>query len=162
MRTVVLIITAGFVVMILVGCLEDISTGYNDLTEGWFVEDTALAATIAEIDAVSKLHSDSGKFEGFKVIAAREELRSKAQVHLVKPVYEGLYSELDAEEVLLVLINNPGFSCDAKLAVLRRLDNFSSESGRMRILKAINERGPCADDNEDIEIEVEEQEEIIK
>jgi len=125
----------------LAGCLEDISTGYNDLTKGWFVEDTPLAATIAEIDAVVKLRSDSGKYEGFKAIAGRETLRTQAQVHLVKPVFSSLYSESDKADVLVTLINNSSFSCAAKLAILRRLDNLSSESGKMAILKAINERG---------------------
>ena len=91
MKTIVLTVGAIFAVLISGGCLEDISTGYNDLTEGWFVEDTALAATIAEIDAVGKLHSDSGKYEGFKAIAGREPLRAEAQVHLVKPVFSSQF-----------------------------------------------------------------------
>ena len=153
MRTIVLAVGAIFVVLISGGCLEDISTGYNDLTEGWFVGDTALAATIAEIDAVGKLHSDSGKYEGFKAIAGREPLRAEAQVHLVKPVFKSLYSESDAEDVLVTLIDNPSFSCAAKLAILRRLDNLSSESGKMAILKAINERGECLGGSEEIEVE---------
>jgi len=154
MRTFALVVSVSFV-MILAGCLEDIGTAYNDLTKGWIVEDTALAATIAEIDAVSRLHSDSAKFEGFKAIAAREGLRAEAQAHLVKPVYESLYSDSDAEEVLLTLINNPGFSNAAKLAILTHLDKLASEKSRIRVVKAINERGPCADDNEQIEIEIE-------
>ena len=149
-----------FVVLTLAGCLEDISTGYNDLTKEWFAEDTPLAATIAEIDAVSRLHSDSGKYEGFKAIAGREPLRTEAQVHLVKPIFKSLYSESDKADVLVTLINNSSFSCACKLAILRRLDNLSSEDGKMTILKAINERGPCAGDGKEIEIEEENEEEI--
>ncbi len=160
MRAIFLFAGIGFAALISGGCLEDIGAGYNDLTEGWFVEDTALAATIAEIDAVSKLHSDSGKYEGFKTIAGREPLRAEAQVHLVKPVFKSLYFESDAEDVLVTLINNPSFSCACKLAILRRLDNLSSESGKMAILKAINERGECAGENEKIEIEIEIEEKI--
>jgi len=156
MRAIILFGGIGFATLILGGCLEDVGAGYNDLTEGWFVEDTPLAATIAEIDAVSKLHSDSGKYEGFKVIAGREPLRSEAQVHLVKPVFKSLYSESDKKDVLATLINNSSFSCACKLAILRRLDNLSSEGGKMAILKAINERGPCAGDSEEVEIEIEE------
>lgn len=154
MRTFVLVISVGFVT-ILAGCLEDIGTAYNDLTKGWFVEDTPLAATIAEIDAVSRLRSDSAKFEGFKAIAAREGLTTEAQAHLVKPVYESLYSDSDSEAVLLMLINNPGFSSAAKLAILKHLDKFASEKSRIRVVRAINDRGPCADDNKEIEIEIE-------
>ena len=153
MRAIILFAWICLAVLMLGGCLEDIGAGYNDLTEGWFVEDTELAATIAEIDAVSKLHSDSGKYEGFKTIAGREPLRSEAQVYLVKPVFKNLYSESDKEDVLVTLINNSSFSCACKLAILRRLDNLSSESGKVAILKAINERGPCAGDSEEIEIE---------
>ena len=155
MKTIVLTVGAIFAVLISGGCLENISTGYNDLTEGWFVEDTALAATIAEIDAVGKLHSDSGKYEGFKAIAGREPLRAEAQVHLVKPVFSSLYSESDAEDVLVALIENQSFSCAAKLAILRRLDSLSSESSKMTILKAINERRECAGQSEEIEVEIE-------
>ena len=126
------------------------------------MEDTALAATIAEIDAVGKLHSDSGKYEGFKAIARRNPLRTEAQVHLVKPVFSSLYSESDAEDVLVTLIDNPSFSCAAKLAILRRLDSLSSESSKMTILKAINERRECAGQNEQIEIEIEVEEKIAK
>jgi len=153
MRAIILFAWICLAVLMLGGCLEDIGAGYNDLTEGWFVEDTELAATIAEIDAVSKLHSDSGKYEGFKTIAGREPLRSEAQVYLVKPVFKNLYSESDKEDVLVTLINNSSFSCACKLAILRRLDKLSSEGGKMAILKAINERGPCAGDSEEIEIE---------
>jgi len=160
-RTFILVVSVSFV-MISAGCLEDIGTAYDDLTKGWFVEDTALAATIAEIDAVSKLRSDSAKFEGFKAIAAREGLRAEAQAHLVKPVYESLYSDSDSEEVLLTLINNPGFSSAAKLTILTHLDKLASEKSRIRVVKAINERGPCADDNEQIEIEVREKQECTK
>jgi hypothetical protein len=159
MRTFALAVGAIFAVLISGGCLEDISAGYNDLTEGWFVEDTALAATIAEIDAVGNLRSDSGKYEGFRAIAAREALRTEAQVHLVKPVFNSLYSESDTEDVLVTLIDNPGFSCTAKLAILRRLNSLSSESSKMTILKAINERGECAGQSEQIEIEIEIEEE---
>ena len=155
MRTLALAVGACLAVLMSGGCLEDISTGYNDLTEGWFVEDTALAATIAEIDAVGKLHSDSGKYEGFKAIAGREPLRAEAQVHLVKPVFSSLYSESDAEDVLVALIENQSFSCAAKLAILRRLDSLSSESSKMTILKAINERRECAGQSEEIEVEIE-------
>lgn len=160
MRAFFLFAGICLVVLMLGGCLEDISTGYNDLTEGLFVEDTSLAATIAEIDAVAKLRSDSGKYEGFKAIAGREPLRSEAQVHLVKPVFKSLYSEPDKADVLVTLINNSNFSCACKLAILRRLDNLSSEGGKMAILKTINERGSCADESEEIEIEVEIEEEI--
>lgn len=160
MRAIILFAGICLAVLMLGGCLEDISAGYNDLTEGWFVEDTGLAATIAEIDAVGKLHSDSGKYEGFKAIAGRQPLRSEAQVHLVKPVFKSLYSESDKEDVLVTLIDNPSFSCAAKLAILRRLDNLSSQGSKMAILKAINERGPCAGESEDIEIQVELEEEI--
>lgn len=160
MRAIILFGGIGFAALILGGCLEDIGAGYNDLTEGWFVEDTELAATIAEIDAVSKLHSDSGKYEGFKAIAGRESLRAEAQVHLVKPVFSSLYSESDKEDVLMTLINNPSFSCAAKLAIVRRLDNLSSEGSKMAILKAINKRGECAGGSEEIEIEIEIEEKI--
>lgn len=162
MRTIVLAVGAIFAVLISGGCLEDIGAGYNDLTEGWFVEDTELAATIAEIDAVGKLHSDSGKYEGFKAIAGREPLRAEAQVHLVKPVFKSLYSESDAEDVLVTLIDNPSFSCAAKLAILRRLESLSSESSKMAILKVINERGRCTGETEEIEVEIEVEEKIAK
>jgi hypothetical protein len=147
MRTFALVVSVRFV-MILAGCLEDIGTAYNDFTKDWFIEDTPLAATIAEIDAVRKLRSDSDKYEGLSAIAAREGLHSKAQVHLVKPVFRGLYSESDKQAVLLLLIENPSFSCAAKLEILHYLDKLSSGDNKMNVLRAINKAEPCADDVE--------------
>jgi len=36
------------------------------------------------------------------------------------------------------------------------LDNLSSEGGKMTILKAINERGPCAAESEEMEEKIKE------
>ncbi len=155
MRTIILVAVALLGVLTLAGCLEDITAGYNDLTQGWFAEDTALAATIAEIDAVAKLNSDSAKYEGFKVIAARVGLPTEAQVHLVKPVFGKLYAESDKEDVLITLIDNPGFTCAAKLAILKRLDTLSSQTSRIAILKQITERRDCQGRSEQIEVEIE-------
>ena len=97
-------------------------------------------ATIAEIVAVATLKSDSAKLAGFKAIASRKGLPERAQVHLVTPVIESLYSDSDKQEVLLLLINNPGFTHTAKKEVIDRLGKIKPEQVRITILGAINQR----------------------
>jgi hypothetical protein len=96
-------------------------------------------ATIAEIDAVSKLKSDSAMYGGFKAIARREDLSIAAQVRLGRLAAEKLYSPADKEEVLLLLIKNPSFSHEGKMEILTRIDKLPEEN-KIKVLGAINNR----------------------
>lgn len=131
----VLVIAAG-----VCGCIEEVSDGVNEFTGGLFESNVKAEATIAEINAVAKLKSDATMEEGFKTVAARKGISIAAQVHLVDPVINKLYYETAKVDVLLLLVNNPDFSHQAKKKILGRLDKLKSESSRAAILKAINAR----------------------
>jgi signal recognition particle subunit SEC65 len=95
---------------------------------------------IAEINAISKLSFDNDRQHAYKRIAAREGLSEAAQVHLVKEALDNLSFEAAKEDVLLTLIRNPGFASAAESAILMRLNKFSFESSKNKILEAINQR----------------------
>lgn len=63
-------------------------------------------ATIAEIDAVSKLASDSARARIYKAIAERPGLSPQERIHLTKAVTTHLASHSDREKVLMALVNN--------------------------------------------------------
>jgi hypothetical protein len=97
-------------------------------------------ATIAEIDAVGELSFDSERTKGYEHIAAREGLGAAAQVHLVEAVLDKLSFDNAKEQVLLTLIENPGFSSAAEREILERIDGLAFESSKKNILKAISDR----------------------
>ena len=97
--------------------------------------------TIVEIDAVGKLSFENDKLEAYKRIAGREGLNANGQIHLVCAAYKKLDFENSKEDVLMTLINNPGFCSAGKRAILDGLDNLSFENTKQKILKAISERG---------------------
>ena len=97
-------------------------------------------ATIAEIDAVGKLSFDSERKKGYERIAERQGLSPGAQVHLVEAVLGKLSFDNAKEQVLLTLIDNPGFCSAAEREILERIDRLAFESGKRKILKAISDR----------------------
>lgn len=97
-------------------------------------------ATIAEIDAVSRLSFDSERKTGYERIAAREGLGAAAQVHLVGAVLDSLSFDNAKEQVLLTLIENPDFCSAAKRRILERIDSLAFESSKKKILDAIGLR----------------------
>ena len=109
----------------------------------------------SEIDAISKLNTDSAKSERFEAVAGREGLRPAEQVHLINAVYKKLITDSSKERVLLRLIGNPNFSHAGKEAILIQLDKFSTDSAKLAILRAIGERGTLMGDIEETEEDVE-------
>lgn len=63
-------------------------------------------ATLAEIDAASKLTSQSARANVYKAIANRPGLSPEERIHLINAITMHLTSQTDREEVLLVLVNN--------------------------------------------------------
>ena len=98
-----------------------------------------LETTIAEIDAVGSLKSDSAKLEGFKAIAGREKLLREAQAYMVRPVVKKVFSSSAKEEILITLINNPNFCLEAKKEILFNLNKLAEEN-KINVLRAINNR----------------------
>jgi hypothetical protein len=97
-------------------------------------------ATIEEIDVISKLSFESDRLNGYKRIAARQELSDEAQAYLVQAIFGKLSFESSKEVALMTLIENPCFSAAGRHAILSRLERLHFENSKTRILKAINER----------------------
>ncbi|MHC4692485.1 MAG: hypothetical protein ACYS67_07075 [Planctomycetota bacterium] len=96
--------------------------------------------TIEEIDVISKLSFESDRLNGYKRIAARQELSDEAQDYLVQAIFDKLSFESSKEVALMTLIENPYFSSAGRHAILSRLERLHFENSKTRILKAINER----------------------
>ncbi|MHC4168157.1 MAG: hypothetical protein ACYSWQ_14465 [Planctomycetota bacterium] len=97
-------------------------------------------ATIAEIDAVSKLSFASERKEAYEEIAVREGLTARAQVRLIEAILDNLAHDSAKQEVLLTLIANPDFSNAAEREILERIDGLAFESSKEKVLKAISDR----------------------
>ena len=65
-----------------------------------------ISATIAEIDAAGKLHTDSAKLEVYRVIARRPNLTEQERVYLLNAAQRELHTDTAKKEVLMILINN--------------------------------------------------------
>ncbi len=98
------------------------------------------STVIAEIDAASRLFSDSDKTDVYMAIARRPHLSGKAQNHLVRSAMRNIFSDTSKESVLLAVIENPCFNDAGKKAVLSNLNSLFSDSRKKRVLKAINDR----------------------
>ena len=109
-----------------------------------------IEATIAEIDAISKLDFDSSKVKGLAQIAAREPLYPPCQEYLVGTVFRSLDFDPSKKKVLVTLIRNRTFSFEAKRAILNRLEKLSFDSTKKDILDELNRRGPLAPVTEEV------------
>lgn len=126
------------------GCFEEFDEWSRELfTPGEQLQEELnfeLETTMAEIEAVGSLKSDSAKLEGFKAIAGREKLLSQAQAYMVRPVVKKVFSSSAKEEILITLINNPNFCLEAKKEILFNLNKLAEEN-KINVLRAINKRG---------------------
>lgn len=126
------------------GCFEGFDEWSKDLfTPGEQLQEELnfeFETTMAEIDAVGSLKSDSAKLEGFKAIAGREKLLKEAQAYMVRPVAKKVFSSSAKEEILITLINNPNFCLEAKKEILFNLNKLAEEN-KINVLRAINNRG---------------------
>ncbi len=105
--------------------------------------DPECESIIAEINATSKLLSDSDKTRHYKVIAAREDISGPVQVYLIDKTHRTLLSESNKVSVLLTLIDNPGLTYCAKNEILNRLNNLLSSSAKTTVLTALEKHGSC-------------------
>ena len=97
--------------------------------------------TISEIDAVSQLSFESGKFNAYRNIASRPKLSAPAQVYLVQKSLDELSFESSNNAVIMTLIDNPDFLAEGKQAIFDNLDAFSFDSSKQSILSALDRRG---------------------
>lgn len=77
----------------------------------WDAKQPKICATMAEIDAVGKLSSESAKVEGYKTIAGRSSLRGCERVYLIKTLDKSSLSESAKQDVLLTLVSNEPKPC---------------------------------------------------
>ncbi len=102
--------------------------------------DISADGTVAEIDAVGKLSFDSERKKGYERIAERQGLSPEAQVYLVGVVLRKLSFDNAKEQVLLTLIENPGFCSAAERKILESIDRLAFPSSKRKVLKAISDR----------------------
>lgn len=93
---------------------------------------------IEQINSVRTLSFESNRKNAYLRIAQNPDLTDKAQVHLIKSVFDTLEFDSSKEMVLLTLIENPSFCEDAETAILKRLNRISFEKTKDNILKAID------------------------
>lgn len=72
-----------------------------------------MTSTIAEIDAVGNLVSQSARANIYRAIAQRPNLLPQERIHLVNAITTNLVSQSDIEDLLLILVNNTSKSPEA-------------------------------------------------
>lgn len=92
---------------------------------------------VSVIESISKMESNSTKRRLYIAIAKRDDLTDNAQVALVNSVFDTLFSETAMEDVLITMIQNKNFSSAGNNAIVKRVDDFFSESSKKRILSAL-------------------------
>ncbi len=134
MRKSLIVVGLAVSVLFTGGCIFVHSDETHD--HGRFSADS----TIAEIDAIGKLSFDSERKKGYERIAEREGLSPEAQVYLVEAALRRLSFDNAKEQLLLTLIENPGFCSAAEREILERIDALAFESSKQKVLKAISDR----------------------
>jgi hypothetical protein len=140
MKTGLLSVVAGLVVLLAQGCLVINAAKKEPLDSPQRYGADPQDAAVAEISAVSKLSFDSNRQAAYKRIAERQDLSEGAQVYLVAAAFRHLSFENAKMDVLMTLVNNPAFSQRAKRAILDRLDRLSFENNKAALLDAVSKR----------------------
>ena len=74
---------------------------------------------------------------------ATEILNKAEQLELLAHAFDAVNDEADKQALLLELIGNVNFNCDAKMAILERLKEIRDAEIRRSILQAFHRRGSC-------------------
>jgi len=98
------------------------------------------AATVAEVDAASRLSFDAGRLETLCAIAQRRGLSPTVQVHLINVGYRCLSFDSSKQVLLQKIIANPAFGPAARQAVVSQLNCLAFDSTRQAILHEVNQR----------------------
>jgi hypothetical protein len=75
--------------------------------------------------------------------ATAKKLNKTAQMKLVIHAFDAIDVETDKQALLLELIGNVDFNCDAKMAILARLKEIRNAEIRTSILQAFHKRRDC-------------------
>ena len=143
MKRMLLVIGLATMTASITGCVVSIGSGTHTRSSPpppVVVTDSPEAATIAEIDAASKLNLDSSRLQALTQIAERPSLGQAAQVHLVNVAFRNL--NFDSSKVLLLskVITRQDFGDATRHAIVSQLDQLSFESSKQTVLGQINER----------------------
>ena len=92
---------------------------------------------ISVIKSITKMDSNSTKRRLYVAIAKRDDLNDQAQTALVNAAFDTLFSETAMEDVIITMIQNPNFSAVGKDAILKRVEEFFSDSSKKRVLSAL-------------------------
>lgn len=104
MKRMLLVAMLCAVTVSLGGCFVSIKG--DGCTPGKAIQHPEMDSTIAEIDAVKMLGSESARLNVLRTIAHRPHLSPEARIHLVEAT-RMLGSESSREEVLMALAENP-------------------------------------------------------
>lgn len=100
----------------------------------------AETATIAEIDAATRLSFDNQRLEALSRIARRPDLGTAPLTHLVHAAYRSLSFDNQKVELLKLIVANPGFNDATRHAIVSQLQRLSFDNQRQEILAAIDRR----------------------
>jgi len=108
MKKVILLVGLLTVIAAVGGCVAVVgnTTDADGESHFWGAKQLKICATMAEIDAVGKLSSESAKVEGYKTIASRSSLRGCERIYLIKTLEKSSLSESARQDVLLTLVSN--------------------------------------------------------
>jgi hypothetical protein len=99
--------------------------------------------TQKEINAGASMDMETNREAMLAVIAARTDLSTADQVHLVQAIYKKLTLDPTKVRLLETLIKNPAFNSTSKGYVLDGLKSgLVSDLQRRKIMEELNTRGP--------------------
>jgi len=108
MKKVILLVGLLTVIAAVGGCNAVVgnTTDAEGESHFWDAKKPKIDATMAEIDAVGRLSSESAKVEGYKTIASRSSLRGCERIYLIQTLEKSSLSESARQDVLLTLVSN--------------------------------------------------------
>jgi hypothetical protein len=108
MKKVVMSVLLAAIIIGLSGCVVAIGNKGND-SKGHHAckSKEAISSTIAEIDAVNKLHTEQSRLNVYMAIAQRPYLSPKERTHLIDAGMKYLHTEKSRESLLMALAANP-------------------------------------------------------
>lgn len=104
------------------------------------ITNVADVATIAEIDAASRLDIEHNRANALTQLAERPVLSQPVQLHLINVTYRRLTLDNNKTQVLAKLIARPDFSDETRHAIVSQLRILSLDHNRRFLLQQINER----------------------
>ena len=140
MKTLILTLTLAGLLAGTTGCVVAIGASKSESQPPPQVLTSSEAATIAEIDAASKLSFDAAKLTALIQITRLSDLSPAVQLRLVEAAYKRL-SFADSKVALLrEIIISPNF-CDAtRQAIVTQLQMLPFDANKQEVLNELNRK----------------------